>query len=560
MQRLGDGSWVISASDLAVFASCPWRLGRSVDEKLGKGVSVPALHDPMMDLVARLGLEHEARELSKLKTEMSVLELSYDPHDPRDAPEWRATIESALDETLDALASPIGAIFQATLYEERLPDAPLPIGFQGFADFIVQSEGVWEVWDSKLARKAKDQALIQLAAYVDQLQRRGIPVASTVRVILGDGKHSIHPVDGLLAPYREMRSQVMGVIAHRSADPNPLAWGDDTYAPCGSKGCPACSEQIVSQDDLFQVAGIKKTQREKIMVGGFATLEAFAHASRDTVRESVSGIGLDTLAGLHHQASLQVATREHPESGPAWEILSRRMLENVPPPSLGDIFFDFEGDPTYQEGPGESATAPRVSPDDSTVDFGIEYLFGMWADTINPSGANTSFLPLWAETFAQEKRVFQEFLDLVEARIEQFPNMHVYHYAPYERTRLKAMARRHAIDSPVLSELLNTRLIDLFPVVKKGLVVGLPSYSLKSLEALYFSPETRTGIAGGSESVVAFADYLMACSEGETQLAADIKDSILHYNRIDCFSTQALRDWMLTTALGAPGQPARSTP
>ena len=27
-------------------------------------------------------------------------------------------------------------------------------------------------------------------------------------------------------------------------------------------------------------------------------------------------------------------------------------------------------------------------------------------------------------------------------------------------------------------------------------------------------------------------------------------NSILHYNRIDCFSTQALRDWLITTALG----------
>ena len=56
MQRLGDGSWVISATDLAVFTSCPWRLALLADEKLGKGVSVPDVTDPMMDLVARLGL------------------------------------------------------------------------------------------------------------------------------------------------------------------------------------------------------------------------------------------------------------------------------------------------------------------------------------------------------------------------------------------------------------------------------------------------------------------------------------------------------------------------
>jgi len=95
MQRLGDGSWVISASDLAVFTSCPWRLARLADEKLGKGVSVLAITDPMMDLVARLGLEHEARQLDILTSLMDVAELSYEPADPHDADTWRATIDRA---------------------------------------------------------------------------------------------------------------------------------------------------------------------------------------------------------------------------------------------------------------------------------------------------------------------------------------------------------------------------------------------------------------------------------------------------------------------------------
>ncbi|HEV8013042.1 MAG TPA: hypothetical protein VGP34_03075, partial [Pontimonas sp.] len=116
MQRLGDGSWVISASDLAIFTSCPWRLARLADEKLGKGVSVPEVSDPMMDLVARLGLEHEARQLDILASQRSVVELSYEPANPHDADTWRATIAGARQETLDALSSDTGALFQATLY------------------------------------------------------------------------------------------------------------------------------------------------------------------------------------------------------------------------------------------------------------------------------------------------------------------------------------------------------------------------------------------------------------------------------------------------------------
>jgi Predicted nuclease (RecB family) len=263
MQRLGDGSWVISASDLAVFDSCPWRLGRVADQKLGKGVSVPDVTDPMMDLVARLGLEHEARTLEVLTSQMSVVELSYEPGDPQNATAWRENITRARQETLEALSSDAGALFQATLYEEVLPDAPLPIGFQGFADFIVTEGEVWEIWDSKLARRAKDHALIQLAAYADQLERLGVALAPTVRIILGDGTHSVHETATLRAPYLAMRAEVMALIERRVADPDPVGWGDELYPACGNKKCPACSEQISLQDDLFQIAGIRRTQRDK---------------------------------------------------------------------------------------------------------------------------------------------------------------------------------------------------------------------------------------------------------------------------------------------------------
>ena len=550
MQRLGDGSWVISASDLAVFTSCPWRLARLADEKLGKGVSVLAITDPMMDLVARLGLEHEARQLDILTSLMDVAELSYEPGDPHDADTWRATIDRARQETLDALSSDTGALFQATLYEEVLPDAPLPIGFQGFADFIVRQGDVWEIWDSKLARSAKDHALIQLAAYADQLERLGVALAPTVRIVLGDGVHSVHEIQSLRPAYRALRADVMELIERRVADADPVAWRNPLYAPCGSKKCPACSEQIPLHDDLFQIAGLRRTQRDKILTGGFDTLRNFSEASRDDVRRRVSGIGAETLEGLHLQARLQVATQDNPGARPAFEVHSPGVLESIPPPSPGDIFFDFEGDPTYQEFAAEGSAQGSLSPDDDSVWFGIEYLFGMRGENLNPDAPEASFLPLWAESFDEERAVLESFLELLEARFLAFPDMHVYHYAPYERTRLNAMAKRHRIDSPTLQALLNRHLVDLYPIVTKSLTLGLPSYGLKALEALYFDPDTRSGIAGGGESVVAFSDYKRAKAEGDADAAQLLKDSILHYNRIDCLSTKALRDWLITAALG----------
>jgi uncharacterized protein len=247
---------------------------------------------------------------------------------------------------------------------------------------------------------------------------------------------------------------------------------------------------------------------------------------------------------LHTQASLQLTTRNTPEKTPAWEILSPGVLGTLPPPNPGDIFFDFEGDPTYQElsSPGNlgGLEPPRLN----TEWFGIEYLFGLWGKGLGPSPATSEFLAFWAENFDEEKQALLDFCALLEKRLEAHPDMHIYHYASYERTRLAALTKRHRVATECVERLLNSVLVDLYPIVMKGVRVGLPSYSLKALEALYFDPGTRSGIAGGGESVAAFVDYLAAQAHSDPDLAPTIKNSILHYNKIDCVSTEALRDWL----------------
>ena len=93
MQRLDDGAWVISPSDLTAYTRCPWELARTVDAKLGKPVVLQEITDPMMDLVAALGLEHEQRTLETLKQSLAlVVEIPYSraPHS-EGANAWRTT-------------------------------------------------------------------------------------------------------------------------------------------------------------------------------------------------------------------------------------------------------------------------------------------------------------------------------------------------------------------------------------------------------------------------------------------------------------------------------------
>lgn len=550
MQRLGDDSWVISASDLTQLSRCPWMLARLIDEKLGKGISVPRVTDPMMELVKRLGIEHEQRVWQQLSRSLSpVVEITYDRVvSGRDAPAWKAHIAGAAKRTVDALTSPAQAIFQGVFFQETLPDTVLPVAFQGFADFLVASPEGWEVWDSKLARSAKDPALIQLAAYADQLHVLDIETSPDVQLVLGDNTRSVHQVAPLVTLYQRQRGALLRVLEQRVSDPQPTVWDDERYDACGTAGCPACHEQIILTDDLFHVAGMRKTQRNHIRHSGLTTLTEFAAATRRVVLANTPGIGHDTLARLHTQASLQLETRNAAER-PAWKILSKKVLQTLPAPHPGDVFFDFEGDPTYQEFDAENRPLAGQSGASDSAWFGIEYLFGLWGKDLDapatPPATEPSFLAFWAENFEQEKEALLKFCAFVEKRLQTHPGMHIYHYAPYERTRLAALTARHRVAEACVERLLDSVLVDLFPLVKEGVQVGLPSYSLKALEALYFSPTTRSGIAGGGESVAAFVDYLTALAAGDQQLANTIKDSILHYNTIDCFSTEALRNWLL---------------
>jgi uncharacterized protein len=221
------------------------------------------------------------------------------------------------------------------------------------------------------------------------------------------------------------------------------------------------------------------------------------------------------------------------------------MLDTLPPVSPGDLFFDFEGDPTYQEFDSHNRPLGGLSSGDHTVWFGIEYLFGLWGAQLDPAKDQPSFVSIWAENFAEEKQALLDFCSLIEKRLEEFPDLHIYHYASYERTRLAVLTTRHQVAQDTVDRLLKGVLVDLYPIVMKGVRIGLPSYSLKALEALYFEPGTRSGIAGGGESVAAFVDYLDALSAGDRDQALSIKNRILHYNTLDCFSTEALRNWLL---------------
>ena len=128
----------------------------------------------------------------------------------------------------------------------------------------------------------------------------------------------------------------------------------------------------------------------------------------------------------------------------------------MPAPDPGDIFYDIEGDPH--------------------VEGGLEYLHGLWAP-------DAGFRAIWAHDRDAERAALVAVLEAFRARIAAHPGARIYHYAAYEVTALRRLTAVHGLGEAFLDRLLRERrFVDLYAVVRGGVLASEPDYSIKSLE------------------------------------------------------------------------------
>jgi predicted RecB family nuclease len=501
----GD-SIIYSASDLAAAARCEYALLRDFDARLGWAPGI-IVEDELLARTAALGDEHERRRLEQLREEFGdgVVVIGRPAYTV-------AGFAAATAATHRAIANEAAVVYQATMFDGR---------FVGFADFLVRDDRRYRVSDTKLARSAKVTALLQIAAYADTLSRSGIPVSPEAELVLGNGKAVRYRIDELIPVYLEQRARLQRLLDEHYAAGTPVRWDDEQVHACFR--CPACEEQVRATDDLLLVAGMRVSQRAKLVDAGIGTLAELADHTGP-----VADLPARTLDKLVAQAKLQVRQRD--TGTPQFELADPQPLALLPNPDDGDVFFDFEGDPLW--------TA------DGT-DWGLEYLFG-----VLEGGRSGGFHPLWAHDRRDERKALTDFLALVAKRRRRYPNMHIYHYASYEKTALLRLAGRHGVGEDDVDELLRSgTLVDLYPIVRKSIRVGSESVSLKALEPLYMGSELRSGdVTTAADSITQYARYSQLRSDGQSDEAATALKEIEDYNFYDCRSTRGLRDWLLMRA------------
>src|SRR5256886_725274 len=245
-----------------------------------------------------------------------------------------------------------------------------------------------------------------------------------------------------------------------------------------------------------------------------------------------SGINEMALTRLRQQARLQVQQR-HSDNLP-FEVLpplgEHLGFQSLPAPTPDDLFFDMEGDPFVG-------------------DSGVEYLFGILEYTLPLEGESTVGVhhTFWGHDPDEEKAAFEQAVDFLIEGLNRNPELHIYHYAPYEPNALKYLASTFATRDAEVDRLLRGRvLVDLYRVVRQTVRIGTESYSLKELESLYRGKRS-TEIVDAAGSIVAYEDWL----ESRDQR---LLDEIARYNEDDCLSTAQLRDWLEARRLEAIAQ------
>ncbi|MCP2625160.1 TM0106 family RecB-like putative nuclease [Mycolicibacterium smegmatis] len=517
----GSGPRVIySASDLAAAARCEYALLRAFDAQLGRGPAVSS-EDELLKRTAQLGGEHEQRHLDELREGSEITVIG--------RPRYTVPgLTAAAHATLAAVTQRAPVIYQAAMFDGR---------FAGFADFLILSDGQYRLRDTKLARSVKVEALLQLAAYSETLSAAGVPVAPEVELVLGDGAVATYPVDELLPVYRPRRAALEHLLDAHLASGEPVSWEDTDIRACFR--CPECEVQVRAHDDLLLVAGMRTSQRARLIDAGITTVAELA-ARRDD--EPVEGLHPRIAQGLTAQARLQRAPRTGKK--PPYEVVDPQPLMSLPNPDRGDLFFDFEGDPLWT---------------DDGVQWGLEYMFGVLGTAPR---AGEDFHPLWAHNRREERQALRDFLALVRKRRKRHPHMHVYHYAAYEKTALLRLAGRYGEGEDEVDELLRAGvLVDLYPLVRKSIRVGTENYSLKSLEPLYMGAQLRDGdVTTATDSITQYGLYCTLRAEGRDDEAALVLKEIEDYNLYDCVSTRKLRDWLINRAIECSVPPLGAQP
>ena len=496
----------LSASDLVGYLNCQHLTALDMDVAAGL-LPKPKVWDALLEILRERGHRHETAFVDHLRGQG-----------------YTAVVIEGVDVTLDAVAQTKDAMAQG---QDVIVQAALQHGrWSGRADILMKVEkpsdlGSWsyEIVDTKLARETKGGTVLQLCLYADLLEQTQGVVPDYVYVVVPWS--GFEPQPFRVADYASYFRQIKRAIELATHGQNrPDAYPDPKEHCDVCRWRARCDQQRRDDDHLCLVAGITKTQIKELQENGITTTAALAALPLPISWKPRRGSPL-AFEKVREQARLQIESR-------ATGVLRYELLPVVPEsglcllpePSVGDIFFDIEGDPFAGE-------------------QGMEYLFGYKYQT---EDGKSKYVAAWAFDREGEKAIFEQFVDFVTTRLQIYPELHVYHFAPYEPSALKRLMGRYASREDEVDNFLRGKVfIDLYSAIRNGLRAGVESYSIKRLEPLY----EFTRSVDLSAANIALASMQAGLELDDVKSITDVDRQVVQdYNEDDCASTEALRNWL----------------
>ena len=496
-----DNKFVLSPSDLSNYLGCKHLTELSRQVALKKREE-PSFASPSLAALVERGLIHEKAYVDHLISKgKTVVEL------PKG---------STATDTIDLMAKGVDVIVQAVLSDDN---------WSGRADFLFKVNtsspnlGSWsyEVGDTKLSVETKAGTILQLSVYCD--------ILSQIQGITPEWMHVIKPgrpfeeehfrYDDFKAYYRQVKKKLSMVV-----DSGPQETYPEPVDQCNiCRWWQECDKQRRGDDHLSLIAGIRKMHIGELNKNDVTKLEEFAKLDKPLPGKPERG-HLDSYIKVHEQAKIQL--RGKGLEKPIYDLLpfqDKKGFNRLPAPNDGDVYFDFEGDRFYGDG-------------------GIEYLFGI----VYKENNEYLYKAFWAFNREDEKKAFDEFMTFIMARWLKFPEMHIYHFSPYEPSAIKRLMSRFAIHEINVDKILRgQRFIDLYSTSKEILRASVETYSIKYLEKLAdYVRKCDLEIAGPARRSL---EYILEFKSIES-LDSQIKTIVQEYNEDDCRATRALHLWL----------------
>lgn len=495
----------LSASDLVGYLNCHHRT--NLDAQVARGaLRKPELWDPSLEVLWERGAAHERAYVEHLRARgLRIIEI-----------EGIGVTPVQVEQTLAAMRAGVDVIVQGAVVEGT---------WSGRTDVLLRVAapsvlGDWsyEVVDTKLARETKGGTVLQLCLYSDLVARVQGRTPEYMYVVTPGA--SFQPIRYRTAAFAAYYRHVRAALGRSLAEGANIPTYPDPKEHCDiCRWRVECDSRRRRDDHLSLVAGISAAQIAELARHDVTTLAELARLPIPLPWKPQRGL-LPSYERSREQARVQLEARQsYRFIHEVLPVSPNVGLCRLPEPSPGDIFLDLEADPFVGE-------------------EGLEFLFGH----VVVDAGTSSYTAEWAFTRNEEKCAFERFVDFVMARWSKFPDLHIYHYAPYEPSALKRLMGRYATREAEIDRMLRASLfVDLYTIARQSVRASVESYTIKNLEVFY-----------GFRRSVPLIDVRRALAKLQARLELndaaaitdDSKEIVLRYNRDDCLSTLRLRDWL----------------